>query len=382
VIIGFHYRRSQTRRGSRSSTSEHADRRLVAREVDAGAWRVTPGGAEAAAAAEEPQSPEEIETAPAAATVDRQRLAAAGYLDPGSGRPLLAEQLRPIGRALTARAFAPNAGRRDRLILVSSAGVGEGKSLTAVNLALALTHDEGQAVLLVDGDPRTAGSARALGLLPEPGLTDTLRDVALDPLVSPTGLDGLSFLAPGRPWAAMTRALASRRMAQLVGELLARDPEGLVVIDGPPLLAGTAGAALAMFAGQVVLVVAAGRSSEPAIDASLKRLGEREKVGFVLTRAGAPAVASNGRGAHPQTADADRSGCGFGRRRSTAAALAEPRKPVAGSGPGEPNSSGTRPLSSDYGRSSSPAGGVIVSPGRGTCNRLPWPRVASITGEP
>ena len=325
MIIGFHYRRSQTRRGPRSSTSEHADRRPAAREVDAGAWRAPPAGAEAAAAADEAQSPAEIETAPAAATVDRQWLAAAGYLDPTSGRPLLLEQLRPIARALVAQAFAPDAGRRDRLILVSSAGAGDGKSFTAVNLALALTQDDRQAVLLVDGDPRTAGSARALGLLPEPGLTEALRDAALDPLVSPTGLEGLCFLAPGRPWAAMTRALASRRMAQLVGELLAREPRGLVVIDGPPLLAGTAGAALAMFAGQVVLVVAAGQSSEPAIDASLKRLGEREKVCFVLNRRNAPNVAPTDEARTPQTADA-----GGPDADSTAdGALAEPRELVA-----------------------------------------------------
>jgi protein-tyrosine kinase len=287
VIIGFHHRRSPTRRKSRSATSEHADRRLAARGVDPGAWRAPPAAtpaAEEATAADEAQNPVEIEMVPVDATVDRQWLAAAGYLDPASGRPALLEQLRPIGRALTAQAFAPEAGRRDRLILISSAGAGEGKSFTAVNLALALAQEDGQAVSLIDGDPRTAGSARALGLQPEPGLTDALQGAALGPLVGATGLDGFWFLAPGRPWAAMTPALASRRMAELVRELLAREPRGLVVIDGPPLLAGTAGAALALFAGQVVLVIAAGRTSEQAIDASLERLGEREKVRFVLNR--------------------------------------------------------------------------------------------------
>ena len=83
--------------------------------------------------------------------------------------------------------------------------------------------------------------------------------------------------------------LASRRTAQLVRNLLAQEPHGLAVVDGPPLLSGAAGAALAMFAGQVVLVAAAGRTAEPALAASVKRLGERRNVGFVLTRAGKPA---------------------------------------------------------------------------------------------
>ena len=196
-------------------------------------------------------------------------------------------------RPLLAQASAPGAGRRDRVILVTSANSGKGKSFTAVNLALALAHD-GCAVLLIDGDPRTAGSTRALGLVPEPGLTDALgAGAALDELVHPTGLDRLWFMAPGRPYAAPTRLLASRRTAQLMGDLLSREPNGLVVVDGPPLLSDTAGAALAMFAGQVVVVAAAGRTTEPALAASLERLGERRNIGFVLTRAGSPPADRN-----------------------------------------------------------------------------------------
>ena len=67
------------------------------------------------------------------------------------------------------------------------------------------------------------------------------------------------------------------------------------MIDGPPLLAGTAGAAFAAFAVQVVLVMAAGQTSEEAIDASLRRRGERDKVCFVLNRGRSPTVARNGR---------------------------------------------------------------------------------------
>jgi hypothetical protein len=81
---------------------------------------------------------------------------------------------------------------------------------------------------------------------------------------------------------------------QLVRELRA-GAGGLVVIDGPPRPAGTAGATFAAFAAQVVLVMAAGQTSEAAIDASLRRRGERDKVRFVPNRGRSPAVARTGR---------------------------------------------------------------------------------------
>ncbi len=295
LIIGIHYSRSPARRGPGASLPERAVRRLGFRETDPGAWRVPPQAASAAGEDETAlpaEAPADIECAPAPTTVDRAQLIAGGYLDRDTGMPALFEQLRPVAGALLAQASAPGAGRRDRVILVTSPNSGEGKSFTAVNLALALAHGD-RAVLLIDGDPRTAGSTRALGLVPEPGLTDALAGAALDGLVHPTGLDHLWFMAPGRPHAALTRMLASRRTAQLVRDLLAQEPHGLAVVDGPPLLSGAAGAALAMFAGQVVLVAAAGRTAEPALAASVKRLGERRNVGFVLTRAGNPPADRN-----------------------------------------------------------------------------------------
>ncbi|HEX5795152.1 MAG TPA: hypothetical protein VFY19_04875 [Geminicoccaceae bacterium] len=289
MIIGIHYSRSPARRGSRASLPERAAKRLGFRETDPGAWRVSRQVVSAAGEdeAELAAAPAELECAPPPTTVDRAQLIVGGYLDRDTGRPALLEQLRPVAGALVAQATAPGAGPRDRLVLVTSANPGEGTSFTAVSLALALAQDHGRAVLLVDADPRSAGSTRALGLLPEPGLTDALgAGAALDGLVHCTGLDHLCFMAPGRPHATLTRMLASRRMARLVRELLAREPQGLVVVDGPPLLGGAAGAALAMFAGQVVLVAAIGRTPEQAVATSLMRLGERRNVGLVLTRAG------------------------------------------------------------------------------------------------
>jgi protein-tyrosine kinase len=311
VVLGFRYRRRRAWRPSGSRVAELATRRWAAVEADPGGWHTRPkaeaiaGRARASATAtagpvELPEpgvvdAPGDHPGPPAIAEppgVDRQRLASTGYLDGDAGTPRLSAELVPIAAALLARAFAPAAGPRDRWLMISSADAGEGKTFAAVNLALALSQEGGRPILLIDGDPQTAGAARALGLPPEPGLTEALGGGArLDQLIRPTGLDNLTFLAPGRPPASMTGLLASRPMAHLARELLARAPGGLVIVDGPPLLSGTEAPALAMFAGQVVLVVAAGRTTARAIDLSLKRLGERAHPWLLLARTPAPPAA-------------------------------------------------------------------------------------------
>ncbi len=91
-------------------------------------------------------------------------------------------------------------------------------------------------------------------------------------------------MPPGRPSAAIAELLAHRRAALLTS----RQEDRLAIVDGPPLLAGVVGPALAAHAGQVVLVIAAGRTSQRAIDASLARLGNRDHVACLLARPAEP----------------------------------------------------------------------------------------------
>jgi protein-tyrosine kinase len=166
---------------------------------------------------------------------------------------------------------------------VTSSCPGEGKTFTALNLALCLSEDVNQPVLLVDGDPWTHGATRALGIAAEAGLCEALTgNVEPERLIVPTELANLAILGPGAASPGMTKSLASRRALHIFRKLLAAEPGRLVVIDGPSLLLATEAAALALFAGQVVLVVAAGQSSEQSIEDSLNRMGERGNLWFVL----------------------------------------------------------------------------------------------------
>ena len=321
MLIGFQASRSFWRRRRRRLAGERgAWRTAPAPSPQVGAWRRTPPPAAAAASpgnarpavvsgASAPPVGSPASAAAAAEIVLEQTRPQDGGEDPRHDPRRLVEQLQPACQALSVAACAAAAGRRARLILVTSPTVGEGKSLTALSLALGLCRVAGRPVLLVDGDGRTAGAARALGWPPEPGLWDALEgDVALEGLIGHTGLDDLWFLPPGRPLAAAAELAASRRLPEAMRALLAREPSHLVVIDGPPLLSGVAAAALAACAGQVVLMVAAGRTSQQALDDSLQRLGQRGNLSAVFAR-----HAASARRAPAAAGRADATGSGGGR---------------------------------------------------------------------
>ena len=152
-----------------------------------------------------------------------------------------------------------------------------------MSLALSLARD--RPVLLVDADAGAAGASARLKVTPEKGWRDAFAEPTLSPdrLIVRTELDGRALLGPGGPRADLLRLIASRRTVQLLHELLAEDPSRLILIDGPALCRPEA-QALALFAGQVVLVVAAGRTARGAIQSALARLGDRPNVTLLLNR--------------------------------------------------------------------------------------------------
>ena len=126
MLRGSRRNRRLLRHRPRSSAVERSAVKLETDTSDAGGWRPTPTRQSAAPAygrvAASSISPiyfRRTPTPPPELVVERASLVP-GYLDPASGRPLLGEALAPVCRALLARAGAPQAGRRGRLILVSS----------------------------------------------------------------------------------------------------------------------------------------------------------------------------------------------------------------------------------------------------------------------
>ena len=224
--------------------------------------------------------------------LDFERLAAAGMVTPDAERSQVAEEFRHIKRPLLLNAFGEGAlPRADRnLIMVTSARPHEGKTFTAINLALSIALERDRTVLLVDADVARPSVARVLDFPGTAGLVDFLadRDRQLSDLMLQTSLPKLRILPAGRRHAHSTELLASESMQQLAQELAERYPDRVVVFDSPPLLATSEAAVLAGLMGQVVMVVEAGKTKQQEVKEAIALLNPNQYVGFVLNKSSRP----------------------------------------------------------------------------------------------
>jgi len=144
---------------------------------------------------------------------------------------------------------------RPTTIVITSSLSGEGKSTTAINLAIALA-DAGSRVALVDADLRRPSVAEYMGLEGAVGLTTVLiGQVDLQDALQPWGTSGLHVLPSGQVPPNPSEVLGSRPMAKVLEQLASQ--YDVVLIDTPPLLPVTDAAILAKMTGGAVVVAAA-----------------------------------------------------------------------------------------------------------------------------
>jgi Mrp family chromosome partitioning ATPase len=125
-----------------------------------------------------------------------------------------------------------------RTLAVLSPGTKDGKTTTAINLAVSLANDRRHTVLLVDCDLRRPNIGASLGISPEFGMDDLLRGAArVDQcLYHPEGFDRLVVLPARAALANSSEALAGPLGRALVADLRGRYPERIIVFDLPPVL--------------------------------------------------------------------------------------------------------------------------------------------------
>jgi exopolysaccharide/PEP-CTERM locus tyrosine autokinase len=220
------------------------------------------------------------------AKVDLAALRAIELLPAEREERRLMQEYRQIKRPLIANAL----GRGDtpvangHVILVSSALPGDGKTFTTINLALSMALEKDVSVLLVDADVAKRHVSRVMNIADEPGLLDVLRDDSVDveSQIIDTDIPGLSLLPAGKNSATATEHLASARMEAIIKQLVANDPNRIVLLDSPPLLLTSESRALASVCGQVVLVVRSGATPQQAVLEALQMLGDGRTIGIVL----------------------------------------------------------------------------------------------------
>jgi capsular exopolysaccharide synthesis family protein len=199
----------------------------------------------------------------------------------------LSEPRSPISEAYrTLRTNLDFAGldRALHTLVVTSAGVGEGKSTTLANLAV-VSAQAGRTVILVDADLRRPSLHEIMGLTNRAGLTTMMMDegALASPPLQETGIEGLSLLTSGPLPPNPAELMGSRRMEEVIAVLSQRATH--VFFDTPPIVAVTDAAVLATRVDGVLLVISAGKTRREDARSAVHRLQQinARLVGTVLT---------------------------------------------------------------------------------------------------
>ncbi|MFO0811536.1 MAG: polysaccharide biosynthesis tyrosine autokinase [Gemmataceae bacterium] len=157
-----------------------------------------------------------------------------------------------------------------RVVLITSAQAGEGKTSLSTHLATSLAQ-VGYPTLLIDGDLRSPVAHKVFDLERDPGLCDLLRgQVQLDEIVQPTAIDGLSMITAGRWDAEATRALARDGARQMIEAV--RNRFDFVIIDSSPVLPVVDPLLFGQHADGAIISVLSGTSRMPNVYAAFQRL--------------------------------------------------------------------------------------------------------------
>lgn len=167
---------------------------------------------------------------------------------------------------------------------VMSGASGDGKTLTAINLAIAIAADPGRTAMLVDLDLRNPGIHRRFRYEPEVGVEECLeqRRSVRDAMFKVAGYDGLTVLAAKHRSQNSSELLASPRAAEVVAEMRARYANRILIFDMPPVLQADDALAFMRNLQAGLLVIGEGRTRRNDVSRTLELLRDLPFVGTVL----------------------------------------------------------------------------------------------------
>lgn len=221
------------------------------------------------------------------ALVDRELLRSSGFIIPGAPPTSLSEEYRLVKRQLLISALGGHGSdpiERGQLILICSAHPNEGKTFTAVNLALSMASETEIEIVLVDADVAKPEILSTLGIPGGPGLMDALANPGLDveQLLIHTNIPNLMVLPAGLQTNNDTELLASDRTRKLIDRLIEGKPRRIILFDSAPALAASPASVLALHVGQCLIVVRADQTSEGALRDTMSLLDACPRMQFIL----------------------------------------------------------------------------------------------------
>src|SRR5438132_7594727 len=220
--------------------------------------------------------------------LDRGRLARYGINLPSSGRSRTVEEFRLVKRNLMtqlSQGGSPVGQRSGRMIMVTSARPGEGKTFISLNLALAFASERDVKALLVDVDTQHSSMQTILGIPSEQGIVDVLAGTReLSDVLVQTNIPNMMVLPSGRGGPHVPELFSSNQMAVLMAEMTRRFADRYIIIDTPPCMASSDAAALAPLVGQIVFIVEAHHTQQVEIETSLSMLSACPRISLLLNK--------------------------------------------------------------------------------------------------
>jgi exopolysaccharide/PEP-CTERM locus tyrosine autokinase len=168
-------------------------------------------------------------------------------------------------------------------IMITSSQSGEGKTITAINLAVAIAREFDHTVLLVDADLRKPSIHTYLGIEPKLGLSDYLESRAeLPDIMIKTGIGKLILLPAGKPPERPAELISSDRMRILMRELKFRYRDRYIIIDSSPLLMTADALSLCDYMDGIIFVVHAAQTSQKMVTRAASLLKGYNVLGTIF----------------------------------------------------------------------------------------------------
>ena len=231
--------------------------------------------------------------------IDEAFLRAQGFCVPSEKPQRLALEMRAMKRRLLRRLGFRKAGRRRggegvvatrqrNVVLTTSTRPAEGKTFTAINLALSLALEDGIGVVLIDADVPRPKVLSHFGLSAETGLTDLIArpgEVRLADCLLRAKDAPLAILPEGSHSGSATELFSRDDAGAVLREVSQRFSDRIVIVDAPPVLATAEATILARMVDEVCFVVEANGTPEPAVAAALDEvLDVTDRISLVLNR--------------------------------------------------------------------------------------------------
>ncbi len=217
-------------------------------------------------------------------TLERQRVIAGMYNNPQSA----------VFRMLRTQILKKMRDNNWQTLAITSPTAGEGKSLVASNLAVAMAMELNQTVLLVDMDLRNPSLNNYFSLNAELGLKDYLeRDLSLQEVLINPGIKRMVVL-PGLGRAEdSAELLSSPKMANLVTDIKSQYDSRMIIFDVPPILQTDDVLLSANYFDATLLVLEDGKNKESEISKSIQLLEGHHLIGTVLNKSDKPPMHQN-----------------------------------------------------------------------------------------